>query len=95
VPKLSPITDDERDELRVLFLAAPAGMWAVLVTSRCAGPVVADADNGSRSSIGASFYGEDAARLTAAARNALPRLFAAIDDPRARTRGVPVVGVVR
>lgn len=32
--------------------------------------------------------------LAAAARNALPRLFAEIDALRARTRGVPILGTV-
>ena len=39
--------------------------------------------------------GHQAAELAAAARNALPRLFAEIDEQRARTRGVPVLGTVR
>jgi hypothetical protein len=38
--------------------------------------------------------GQRAADLAAAARNALPRLFAEIDELRGRTRGVPVLGTV-
>jgi hypothetical protein len=34
------------------------------------------------------------AELMAAAHNALPRLFAEIDELRAKTRGVPVLGTV-
>ena len=44
--------------------------------------------------LGAFFYGEDAAQLAASARNALPRLFAEVDELRRRARGVPIVGVV-
>lgn len=83
--------DELREELRELYLAAPGGTWTAPHDQALPGGVVAIGADGSRTYLGAFFYGERASSLAAAARNALPRLFAQIDRLRA---GVPVVGDV-
>jgi hypothetical protein len=95
MPRLLPFSAAERAELRRLFLAAPGGTWTAPGGQSLRGAVVAVLPDGSSTYLGAFFYGETAAQLAAASRNALPRLFAEIDELRAKTRGVPVLGIVR
>jgi hypothetical protein len=82
-----------RAELRRLYCAAPGGTWSAPAEQALRGGLVAIAADGSRTHLGALFYGESVAQLAAAARNALPVLFAEIDKLRARL-GVRVLGDV-
>jgi hypothetical protein len=80
-----------RVELRRLYREARGGRWVAPRLASGAAPLVAD--TGVDRTRLATFEREADARLAAAARNALPALFRAIDDARA-ARSVPVLGNV-
>ena len=92
MPRPTPISASERAELRRLFLAASPGAWEARVLSVGQAHVYAVREDGSRWLLAMPNKGPDA-ELMAAARNALPRLFAEIDELRAR-RAIRVVGTV-
>jgi hypothetical protein len=81
-------------ELRGLYLAASRGRWEAYGVAGGHVHLYCIAPDGGASPL-AMPRGLADAQLMAAARYALPRLFAEIDELRARTRGVPVLGTVR
>ena len=92
-----PITDLERAELRRLYLAASQGTRkAQTVPQTSEHRLMADTGPGRELLLGFINHAEDAA-LAAAARNALPRLFAKIDELRDARRvpgRIPILGSV-
>jgi NADPH-dependent ferric siderophore reductase len=93
MPKPAPISDAERAELRRLYLAARGGRWEAHVLPGDQIHLVAVQPSGGYWLLAMPNKAPDA-QLMAAARNALPRLFAEIDELCAQRRGVPVLGEV-
>lgn len=96
MPRPTPITDAERAELRRLFLAASQGTWEANVLAVGQAHVYALRADGTRWLLAMPNKGPDA-ELMVAARNALPRLFAEIDELRRRAaprRTIPILGSV-
>lgn len=94
---VKPITDAERALLRRLYLAGTPGPWrAYRVGASGESRVVQDLGDDRELIVALPNRLEDA-ELMAAARNALPRLFAEIDELRARARPrrtIPILGTV-
>lgn len=91
---MDPINDQERAELRRLYLAARRGTWEARKADQPHVYAVERHGDGTETRyVVASCGRAPEAHLIAAARNALPRLFAELDEAR-RPRGLPILGEV-
>lgn len=91
---LPPLTREERDELRRLYLAARRGTWEAERPDQPYVFAVERRPDGTETRFVVASCGRSVdARLVAAARNALPRLFAEIDEGR-RPKTLQILGTV-